>query len=624
MNIHHRALALTPGVEVLAEGRRGFVVSTTDLDTLLVRDKETGQARSVALKDIEPCFASRVEVSPLEGVSDAKLQVAQQRLEHIQPLIEIPARTRKMVEARALEVGVHTNTLYHWIKLYEGSRLLTALVPQGRNDKGATRLTPEVEAVIADVIDKQYLQKQRKSVRTVYRDIKTRCTVDGLSPPHISTVHARIASLSGELKVARRNGRKAAEEKYSLVEGHFPGADWPLAVVEVDHTKLDIILVDECQRRPVGRPWITLAIDVFSRMVLGFHVSFDPPGAASTGLCLAHAVLPKEAWLAKKGVEGEWPCWGLPKTLHLDNAREFRGTMLERACKQYGIDIEWRPVARPHFGGHIERLLGTLAKEVHTLPGTTFSNTRQRGEYDSEGAAVFTLSEFEHWLATYVVQVYHVRLHTSLKMPPIAKFKEGILGTTSCPGVGLPARILDEDRLKLDFMPFENRTVQDYGVVIDNVHYWHDVLRRWINAADPLKPKVKREFLFRRDPRDISSIWFFDPEVQTYYPIPYRDTSHPAISVWELREAKRRLEDEGARAVDERAVFTAYERMREIEELAKDRTKAARRSKQRRSMGIGAMEREVARPSKPLPMPGDGGVAPSDIQPFDEMDDLST
>lgn len=611
-------------MEVLAEGRLGFIVSITDLDALLVRDKKTGQARSVALKDIEPCFASRAETSSLEGVSDAKLQVAQKRLEHIQPLIEVPVRTRRMVEARALDVGVHTNTLYHWIKLYEGSRLLTALVPQGRNDKGTARLPLEVEAVITDVIERQYLQKQRKSVETVYRDIKARCLTMGASPPHINTVRARIANLSGELKVARRSGRKAAEAKYSPVEGHFPGAEWPLAVVEVDHTKLDIILVDECQRRPVGRPWITLAIDVFSRMVLGFYISFDPPGAASTGLCLAHAILPKEAWLARQGVEGEWPCWGLPKTLHMDNAREFRGTMLERACKQYGIDIEWRPVARPHFGGHIERLLGTLSKEIHTLPGTTFSNTRQRGEYDSEGAAVFTLSEFEHWLATYVVQVYHARQHASLKMPPIAKFKEGILGTALRPGVGLPARILDEDRLKLDFMPFEKRTVQDYGVVIDNVHYWHDVLRRWINAADPLKPKTKREFLFRRDPRDISSIWFFDPEVQTYYPIPYRDTSHPAISVWELREAKRRLEDAGARAVDERSIFVAYERMREIEELAKNKTKAARRSKQRRSMGIGATAREVEWPSKPSPTSGDGGMAPTDIQPFDEMDDLST
>lgn len=89
----------------------------------------------------------------------------------------------------------------------------------------------------------------------------------------------------------------------------------------------------------------------------------------------------------------------------MDNAKEFRGNMLQRACLEYGIDIEWRPVARPNFGGHIERLLGTFAKEIHSLPGTTFSNTRKRDDYDSEGKAVFTLTEFEEWLVTFVVNV---------------------------------------------------------------------------------------------------------------------------------------------------------------------------------------------------------------------------
>ena len=188
--------------------------------------------------------------------------------------------------------------------------------------------------------------------------------------------------------------------------------------MQIDHTKLDIILVDDHHRRPIGRPWITLAIDVFSRMVAGFYVSFDPPGALATGLCLAHAILPKEQWLAKRDIEAEWPVWGFPKTLHMDNAKEFRGLMLQRACAEYGIDIDWRPVARPHFGGHIERLLGTASKEIHTLPGTTFSNPQQRGSYDSEGKAALTLSEFEAWLAVYVTQVYHQRKHSSLGMSP--------------------------------------------------------------------------------------------------------------------------------------------------------------------------------------------------------------
>ena len=53
---------------------------------------------------------------------------------------------------------------------------------------------------------------------------------------------------------------------------------------------------------------------------------------------------------------------------------------MKMACKEYGIDLEWRPVATPHYGAHIERLLGTLNDEIHSAPDTTFSNPRQRGE----------------------------------------------------------------------------------------------------------------------------------------------------------------------------------------------------------------------------------------------------
>ena len=52
----------------------------------------------------------------------------------------------------------------------------------------------------------------------------------------------------------------------------FDSAQRPLDLVQIDHTKLDIIVVDDEQRLPIGRPWITLAIDVYSRMVTGFYI----------------------------------------------------------------------------------------------------------------------------------------------------------------------------------------------------------------------------------------------------------------------------------------------------------------------------------------------------------------
>jgi hypothetical protein len=84
---------------------------------------------------------------------------------------------------------------------------------------------------------------------------------------------------------------------------------------------------------------------------------------------------------------------GLPKSLHMDNAREFKSEAIRRGCDEYGIEKLFRPIAQPHFGGDIERLIGTLMGSVHLLPGTTSSNVAERGDYDSAKSATMTLAE---------------------------------------------------------------------------------------------------------------------------------------------------------------------------------------------------------------------------------------
>jgi hypothetical protein len=86
------------------------------------------------------------------------------------------------------------------------------------------------------------------------------------------------------------------------------------------------------------------------------------------------------------------------------------------------------------------------------------------------------------------------------------------------------------------------------------------VLRRFIGASEDGR---KRSFVFRRDPRDISTIYFWDPEVGQYSAIPYRNTTYPPLSVWELRELRRTLAASGASPIDEAAIFAAYARLRE-------------------------------------------------------------
>jgi len=622
MNSYPASYTLVQGDLVSVNNRQGVIVEILDFESASVRDYETGQINKIQISELKPYPVGPLDIPHLDGVSEERLQIAKERLGYIKPLLFIPQRTRKMVTDRAAEIGIHTNTLYKLIRRYEDSRLLTSLVPGLRKDKGTTKLSDDVEKIIRETIESEYLTRQKKNPAKVFREVKRRCHESGFKPPHPNTVRNRLKKIPAYLKTAKRHGHQAAKEAYSPHKGTFPGADYPLAVVQIDHTPLDIILVDDIYRQPIGRPWITLAVDVFSRMVVGYHVSFDPPSALSTGLCLAHAILPKEKWLTKQEIDGDWPCYGLPKTIHVDNAKEFRGVMLQRACDQYGIDIEWRPVGRPEFGGHVERLLGTFADEIKALPGATFSNVQERGNYKSEKKAALSFSEFERWLATLIIQAYHHKSHSSLTTSPLEKYKEGVLGSDTQPGVGLPARIMDEDRLRLDFMPFIDRSVQNYGVLIDNIHYWADALHRWVNVADEENTKLKRKFTFRRDPRDISTVWFFDPELQTYFPIPYRDTSHPPISIWEFREAKRRAKEAGrTSSVDERQIFEAYTRMRELEEEAKGKTAAVRRANKRREMGVKAAAKRLLKPpNEPVPPDTDDDL--DDLQPFDVMEEM--
>jgi putative transposase len=283
-----------------------------------------------------------------------------------------------------------------------------------------------VQDLIQEVLQESHLNKQKLKISAIRRLIEARCRQVGLAVPAYNTVLTRVLQLSSCDRIKARIGAKEAREAATIHRGPFEEAEYPLAIVQIDHTPLDIILVDEAARLPIGRPWLTLAIDVYSRMVVGYCLTFDPTGAISVGLCLVHAILPKDAWLAKFGLKAEWPCWGVPTTIHADNGKDFRCESLQRACLEHRINIEWRPLRRANFGGHIERLLGTFLQEMHQLAGTTFSNVAERGNYDAVKTAAFTLREFECWLANLITGNYHQRPHGGLEgQCPLRRYEEG-------------------------------------------------------------------------------------------------------------------------------------------------------------------------------------------------------
>lgn len=579
-----------PGQVVRSNGRLYKITHLMSVDSVLAIDLESKESQRLHVDAIHPASLEEEKENEktapnrdLALYSKEEWAEAQRRFQAIKPLLENPIRTREDAEKIAAAYDVHAATLYKWLKLYQEAGHVSALVPFKRGRKNGTKLLKtEQEKLIESTIEDIWFNKQRHKPQDVIEAVLSRCRLAKIAPPHPNTVRNRLAILRPVESLRRRGYQEEARNKYAPIRGQFPGADFPLAIVEIDHTEADIILVDEVYRRPIGRPWLTLAIDVFSRMVVGMYLTYEKPSATSVGMCLSQAICPKREYLADLGVSGEWSVWGTMAVVHVDNAKEFRGAVLERGCDEYGIDLQWRPAKLPHYGGHIERLMGTMAKEIHKLPGTTFSNPAQRKGYDSEAHAALTLKEFELHLVDFIVNVYHQRKHSTIGMPPVRKWELGVLGDATVPGTGVMPIPEDPLRIQLDFMPFFERSVQQYGIQIDNITYYDSVLDPYINAPDPDNQKAKRTFLIRRDPRDISKVYFFDPADNRYLPIPYRDIGWPAMSAWELKEILQLLKAQGMQNINEHMIFEALARMRERVEAAKQKTKAARRQDTRK------------------------------------------
>lgn len=548
-------------------------------------------------------------VADLALIPEASWEAARRRAEIVRPLAALPACSKESIASAAVALGISERQVYRLIRLCrQGGGDLTALIPTGSSGgRNKSRMDFRQDELIREVIDEQYLTSQRLSAERIAEEVRRRAYKHGIKPPSSSTVRRRIASLS--LVERSRRGDVAVP---AVIEGsttddvHFP---WDK--VQMDHTPVDVILVDPIERLPIGRPWITVAVDVFSRCIAGFHVSLEPPSSTSVGLCLAHAASDKKPWLSEIGVEADWAIIGKPLVLSVDNAKEFHSEAFERGCAQHDITIDWRPPGSPQIGGIVERLIGTLMELVHSVPGTTFSNVMKRGSYDSDKAACLTLGELERWLAVAIAKFYHLRPHGGLDNDiPLRLFKAGLRELTAA-GRTVPSP-RNPRAFLIDFLPVVRRSLHRDGIVIDHIHYFSDALRPWIERSETPERK-----LIRRDPRDLSRVYIHDDRDGGYLEVPYREMSRPPVSLWEHRLARTRLRQRRKTEWDERTLFEAIEEMREIERDAARTTRTMRRNRTRR-LGLRVIE-GTAIPHQAPPLSWRAKVIESDdpLEPFD-------
>jgi len=293
------------------------------------------------------------------------------------------------------------------------------------------------------------LRVRVRSLTKLHLGFLDQCRAVGLSSADypFNTDHMGIRSLAAAvraqcLRTFERGARLAGATHLKglpIEAGSTPGAQQALDVVEFDGHRLDVRL-KVVVRDPLGfeqefeieRIWLLVIVDVWSRAVLGYHVSLNREYSRYDVIRTIENALaphrPRQFTLPSVGygAAGGFPSGKLPELgyatwqwFKLDNAKANLAGDVQYALADFiGCLIDAGPAHSPDDRPYIERFFGTVASSLSSrLPGYTGTNARdiRRALADPKGnlRLYVSLDELEDLLEASLAQ-YNATAHNGL------------------------------------------------------------------------------------------------------------------------------------------------------------------------------------------------------------------
>jgi putative transposase len=339
-----------------------------------------------------------------------------------------------------------------------------------RSDRGnrVARYSKEDLELIDTYISDHYETLKQQSKIAVYRTLKEECKKQGKLAPSYKTFRLRVKIRDPYKQKRKRKGDKAAypdKPVYWELEVTTPRhGDRPHEIAHIDHTQLDIELIDSRTDKNLGRPWATFMVDAFSRR-LTVYLTFDPPSYRSCMMVLRE-------YVRRYG--------RLPQSIVTDGGKEFNSVYFESLLALYGCSLYKRPWAEPHYGTVCERLFNTANTEfVHNLTGNTqiMKNVRQvTPSVNPKALACWTLGSFYEKLCEWAYDVYDKTEHFTLGQSPQMAFERGLIQGGVRPFTLIPY----DETFRFITLPTTRKgtaKVQHDGVKIKYIRYWSDAFR---------------------------------------------------------------------------------------------------------------------------------------------------
>lgn len=441
------------------------------------------------------------------------------------------------VASELSEKPPHWQSVRSWYKSFvdSGSKI-RGLYPRHRF-KGDR--SPKIDQKVLQIIKeaaKRYFNKRQPSMASVYRNVEDKIIEHNLDNPSAKlkvpnylTVQNRVLEASYQSKQKARQGVRTLEAELASSQSGIETTR-VLERVEIDHTLLDIHLLHDDHKTLLGRPNITVLVDHYSHMVLGFQLSFEKPSFASVCMACINAFLPKDAFMLTTGSGGSWPAHGIPTTLVTDNGNEFWGKHFNAVADELGSIFQYCPIRKGNYKSRVERFFGIVNSMVlDDLPGVVRKAGRCGDTYDGRQDATITFSEFKRYLVNWMVEVYHNKPIDSVGETPNELWLES--------EQGFPIPVEDEINLIPILMATETRTLSKGGIRKFVLDYNSNLLRDLYRRDGPGEVTIKY------NPFDIGYMLVLDSVNKIYLKIECENFEYASgLSAFEhgkIREAAR-------------------------------------------------------------------------------------
>ena len=560
----------------------------------------------------------------------------ERRWRAIEPLTKLPGTPReedyrqRSTELRRRRIRFSARTLRRYFQAWhKAGKHRLALVPHttrsggrgGSRRNGLAQRHPALRQLMEEAINTVYLNKARRPIsavtRRVLEDLQRRNArlpaQQAIPVPREAAlaraIGRRIAQLDPWEVDRQRWGRKIADSRHAFRRTRRL-ATRILERVEIDHSPLKVVVGTKAG--PIGQPWLTILIDYYSRLVVGFCLGFEPPSYAVIMEALRHAIVPK-TYLKERypRVRGEWPCCGLPEKLVCDRGPDLTSKDLEGAAFQLGIELDFNPPRTPHLKGTVESFFDNLNDQLaSSLPGRTFRSWEKRADYNPDEGPFLTYEALLEVIHLHLVDVYSIAKHPTSSTTRIEMWQDSA-------AVHPPSLPVSTEELLVLLAKSAERTLTNRGIELGGMFYSSDdvMALRSEFAANNLNGN---RLSVRYNPWDLGRVWVVNPLDGTFLEATAVDPAMNGMTEYQWRVLKRAVREKFDRPGHLMDLAAGRNAIRDLVEETLEKPSRRRRSRAMRFSAGGQSLPETAVPDGDLDHSPEVSGEPGPLSPDGE------